>query len=362
MQILKNTLRQIRALDQEAMAAARTRLDNLTKPQGSLGMLEDLAERLAGIYGNPLPAIGEKAVIVMAGDHGVVSEGVSAFPQEVTPQMVLNFIAGGAGINVLARHAGARVVVVDVGVAQPVEHPLLVQRNVRRGTRNLAQGPAMTPEEAVAALEAGIEVAEAEIARGANLLATGDMGIGNTTPSSAILAAVSGYPVERLVGRGTGINDERLAQKVRVIQTALATNRPDPRDGLDILAKVGGLEIGGLAGVILAAAAHRIPVVVDGFISTAAALIASRLHPQATNYMIASHVSVEPGHRIMLDLLGLEAMLHVKMRLGEGTGAALAMHIVEGATKVLREMATFADAGVSGAVDDAVATEGAEAV
>lgn len=353
MQILEMTFKQISDLDKGAMAAARARLNNLTKPLGSLGMLEDLAERLAGIYGNSLPVIGNKAVIVMAGDHGVVSEGVSAFPQEVTAQMVLNFISGGAGINVLARHAGARVVVVDVGVARAVEHPLLVQRNVRRSTGNLARGPAMSREEAVAAIEVGIELARAEIARGANLLATGDMGIGNTTPSSAILAAISGFPVERLVGRGTGINDERLANKVRAIQSALAINRPDPRDGLDVLAKIGGLEIGGLTGVILAAAAHRIPVVVDGFISTAAALIASRLHPKVTDYMVASHVSVEPGHRIMLDLLGLEPMLHMKMRLGEGTGAALAMHLLEAATKILREMATFADAGVSEATDDA---------
>lgn len=355
MQTLETTCRRIRDLDREAMAAARQRLDSLTKPQGSLGRLEDLAERLAGIYADPLPAIGDRTVIVMAGDHGVVSEGVSAYPQEVTAQMVLNFIAGGAGINVLARQAGARVVVVDLGVAQPLAHPLLVQRNVRRGTDNLARGPAMSGPEAVAAIEAGIAVATDEIRRGATLLATGDMGIGNTTASTAILAAVSGLPVERLVGRGTGINDERLAHKVRAIQAGLAVNRPDADDGLDLLAKVGGLEIGGLAGVMLAAAAHRVPVLVDGLIASAAALVAARIHPLAPSYMIAAHESAEPGHRVMLELLGLQPLLHLDLRLGEGTGAALTMPLVEAAVRILREMATFADAGVSGAVDGAAA-------
>ncbi|RIV20959.1 nicotinate-nucleotide--dimethylbenzimidazole phosphoribosyltransferase [Alicyclobacillaceae bacterium I2511] len=347
MKILETTLQQINDLDKKSMDAARLRLNQLTKPLGSLGILEELAERLAGIYGNPYPTIGDKVVILMAGDHGVVDEGVTAFPQEVTAQMVLNFISGGAGINVLARHAGARVVVVDVGIAQPLEHPILVQRSIRRGTWNLAQGPAMTREEAIAAVEAGIEVATTEIARGATLLATGDMGIGNTTPSSAILAVISGYPVEKLVGRGTGINDERLAHKIQVIQSAIALNHPIPQDALDVLAKVGGFEIGGLAGVVLAAAAHQIPVIIDGFISTTAALIASHLHPKSTQYMIASHVSKEPGHRILLDLLGLHPMLQLNMRLGEGTGAALAMNIVEAATKILREMATFSDVGIS---------------
>ena len=314
-------------------------------------MLEELAKKLAGIVRSPFPKVEDKVVIVMAGDHGVVAEGVSAFPQEVTPQMVYNFIRGGAGINVLARHAGARVVVADIGVAAEIDHPLLVKCKVRPGTANIARGPAMSREEAVRALEAGIEVVSREIERGADLVATGDMGIGNTTPSSAILAAFTGLPLDDIVGRGTGIDDERLRSKKEAITRALETNRPDPADALDVLAKVGGLEIGGLAGVILGAAARRTPVVIDGFISGAAALVAARLVPRAVDFMIASHVSEEPGHRHILRLLGLHPMLHLKMRLGEGTGAALAFHLVEAATKILAEMATFAGAGVSEALE-----------
>lgn len=342
----------IEPLDAVAMARAQTRLDELTKPRGSLGVLEELAVRLAGMYRGHLPAITHKAIIVMAGDHGVVEEDISAFPPEVTVQMVRNFLTGGAGINVLARHVGSRVTIVDVGMAQPVDHPALVSRNVCRGTRNLARGPAMTRDQAIRAIEVGMHVARAEIAHGTTLLGTGDMGIGNTTPSTAILAALSAYPVEKLVGRGTGIDDRRLANKVRAIRSALEVNRPNSRDGLDVLSKVGGLEIGGLAGVFLAAASARIPVVVDGFISSAAALIAACLDPGTKDYMIASHVSQEPGHRILLDLLGLEPMLHLQMRLGEGTGAALAMPLVDAALKVIREMATFAEAGVSTAVGE----------
>ena len=338
-------------LDQRAMAAARERLDQLTKPPGSLGVLEELAVQLAGISGNPMPAARDKVVVVMAGDHGVVEEGVSAFPSEVTPQMVYNFIRGGAGINVLARQAGARVIVVDLGVAAEINHPGLINRKVRYGTGNIAREPAMSREEAVRAVVAGIEVAEEEIKNGAEILATGDMGIGNTTPSSAILAAFSGLPVRRVVGRGTGVDDRRLELKVRAIERALELHRPDPRDPLDVLSKVGGLEIAGLAGVILGAAAARRPVVIDGFISGAAALVAGRMEPKAIKYMIASHVSQEPGHRIIMEMLDLKPMLQMKMRLGEGTGAALAFHLIEAATRIIREMATFADAGVSGAID-----------
>lgn len=347
MQVLQETLNGIGELSQEATQQARRRLDNLTKPRGSLGVLEDIAAQLAGITGDPLPVIKGKAVIVMAGDHGVVEEGVSAYPQEVTPQMVYNFIAGGAGINVLARHAGARVTVVDIGVAAQIKHPSLVSRKVRAGTANMTKGPAMSREEAVKAIEVGIEVAASEIAQGANLLATGDMGIGNTTPSSAILAAFTGLPLDMVVGRGTGIDDQTLVRKKEAIKRALEVNQPDPDDPLDVLSKVGGLEIAGLAGVILGAAARRVPVVIDGFISGAAAMVAARLAPHSTRYMIASHVSEEPGHRYIPDLLGLKPMLQMRMRLGEGTGAVLAFHMVEAATKILREMATFEDAGVS---------------
>jgi nicotinate-nucleotide--dimethylbenzimidazole phosphoribosyltransferase len=288
----------------------------------------------------------------MAGDHGVAAEGVSLFPQEVTAQMVYNFLRGGAGINVLARHVGARVVVVDMGVATDLEpHPELLAKKVAYGTKNMAQGPAMSCEEAIQAIEAGIEIVESELSRGMDIVGTGDMGIGNTTPSSAIVAALTGAPVADVTGRGTGIDDEQLVHKVETIERALAVNRPDPADPLDVLAKVGGLEIGGIAGVVLGAAAHRLPVVLDGFISGAGALIAAGLAPQVKDYLIAAHLSVELGHRLVLEQLGLSPLLNLNLRLGEGTGAALGICLVEAAVKVLNKMATFADAGVSEATE-----------
>ncbi len=347
MDILNSTISSIKPLDDAAMQAARERHDRLTKPQGSLGVLESLSVRLAGIQGRSLPVIGKKVIIVMAGDHGVVAEGVSTFPQEVTTQMVANFAAGGAGINVLARHSGCEVRVVDMGVAAPVEIDGVLSRKVRSGTANIAAGPAMTREEAVACLEAGIEVAAAEIDAGATLLGTGDIGIGNTTPSSAILTVFSGARTGLTVGRGTGIGAEALAHKREIIKKAIDVNKPDAGDGLDVLAKVGGLEIGGLAGAILGAAAGRVPMVIDGFISTAAAMVAASLCPLCKDFMIASHVSVEPGHKLMLEELGLKPMLFLDMRLGEGTGAALAANLTEAAARVLSEMATFAEAGVA---------------
>ncbi len=347
MENLKLAIGGIRGLDERAMNLARERQDQLTKPQGSLGMLEEISVKLAGITGNPRPMIGDKVVIVMAGDHGVVKEGVSAFPQEVTPQMVYNFITGGAGINVLARHVSARVTVVDVGVAAEINDPHVRVRKVKAGTDNMARGPAMSREEAISAIEVGMETVKEEIQGGATIIGTGDMGIGNTTPSSAIVAVLGGLPVEAVVGRGTGIDDDRLRQKINVIREAIRVNNPDPGDALDVLAKVGGLEIAGLTGCILGAAANHIPVIVDGFISGAAALVAARLAPKAANYMMASHVSAEPGHKMTLDIIELKPMLNMNMRLGEGTGAALAMNIIEAACKVLSEMATFAEAGVS---------------
>lgn len=344
---LNHTISEIGPLDTEAMQQARERQDQLTKPQGSLGVLEELSVKLAGIQGSPQPQITKKVIIVMAGDHGVAAEGVSAFPQEVTPQMVANFVAGGAGINVLARHTGAEVRVVDVGVAAPVDIPEVINKKVRPGTANMVEGPAMSREEAVASIEAGIEMAEAEITAGADLLGTGDMGIANTTPSSAILTVFSGAGLEQTVGRGTGIGNEALENKRDVIRRTIEVNRPDRQDGLDVLARVGGLEIGGLAGVILGAAAARVPVIIDGFISGAAAMIAASLCPGSRDYMIASHVSVEPGHKLMLEELALKPMLFMNMRLGEGTGAALAASLVEASAKVLSEMATFTDAGVA---------------
>jgi len=345
---LQDILNQIGPLDEAAMQAAQARQDMLTKPHGSLGRLEELSIQAAGITGQTLPKFNEKAVIVMAGDHGVVAEGVSAYPQEVTPQMVLNFLGGGAAINVLARHVGARVVVVDMGVAGDLPaHPMLLNRRIAPGTGNIARGPAMSREQAIQALETGAAIAAEQVQQGVDLLATGDMGIGNTTPSAAIAAAISGMAAEGIAGRGTGVDDAGLRRKVDAIERALQVNHPDPRDGLDVLSKVGGFEIGGLAGVILGAAAHRRPVVVDGFISTAAAMIAVTLAPLARHYLIAAHTSQERGHHLMMEWLGLKPLLDMKMRLGEGTGAALAMSLVEAACKTLAEMATFGEAGVS---------------
>ena len=345
---LSEYIAKIKPLDADAMQAARLRQDTLTKPIGSLGRLEELSIQTAGITGQAIPRLRDKCVLVMAGDHGVVAEGVSAYPQEVTPQMVLNFLRGGAAINVLARHVGARVVVVDMGVAVDLpDHPGLLKRKVAYGTRNIARGAAMSREQAIQALESGIEVVEMQIAQGTDLLATGDMGIGNTTPSAAIAAALSGASAAEIAGRGTGVDDAGLQRKIAVIERALAINRPDPKDGIDVLAKVGGFEIGGLAGAILAAAAHRRPVVVDGFISTAAAMIAVSLAPQTRHYLIAAHTSMERGHHKMMEWLGVSPLLDLKMRLGEGTGAALAMSLVEAACKTLAEMATFGEAGVS---------------
>ncbi len=346
---LEETIAQIAPLNSESMAAARARQDVLTKPQGSLGRLETLATHIAGITGNPRPRLLQPAVVVMAGDHGVAAQGVSLYPTEVTPQMVLNFLRGGAAINVLARHVGARVVVVDMGVAVDLPpHPDLLLRKVAPGTRDFSREPAMSREQARQAVETGIEVVEAVIAAGVDVVATGDMGIGNTTPSSAIVAAITGRPVAEVTGRGTGVDDAGLARKVAVIEAALALHRPDPADALDVLSKVGGLEIGGMAGVMIGAAARRVPVVVDGFISGAAALIACTLAPSVQPYLIAGHRSVERGHQAVFGRLDLEPLLDLGLRLGEGTGAVLAISLCQAACKILDEMVTFGEAGVSG--------------
>jgi len=348
MSLLQDTLNRIGPLDEEAMAQARARQDTLTKPQGSLGRLEELSVQIAGITRDLTPQIKDKSILVMAADHGVAREGVSAFPAEVTPQMVLNFLSGGAAINVLAHLVGARVVVVDVGVNHEFDPEVgLLDFKVAPGTANMATGAAMTREQAIASIEAGIQAMQLEVDWGVDLVGTGDMGIGNTTASSAITAALTGLPVAQVTGRGTGLNDAQLTAKVATIERALELNRPNVSDPLDLLAKVGGFEIGGIAGVILGAAANRVPVIIDGFISGAGALIAAGLNPTATSYMIAAHSSVEIGHRAILAKLGLEPLLDLNLRLGEGTGAALAMNIVEGAVRILDEMATFAGAGVS---------------
>jgi nicotinate-nucleotide--dimethylbenzimidazole phosphoribosyltransferase len=336
-------------IDTVAAQKAAARQNNLTKPAKSLGRLEEISIQLAGMKADPFPKVGRKAVIVMAADHGVALEGVSAYPPEVTSQMVLNFLHGGAAINVLARQAGASVTIVDVGVASEFDPsiPGLMRRKVAHGTRNLAKGPTMTCVEAEKAIAEGMDVLAQVAANGLDLVATGDMGIGNTTPSSAIAAVLTGLPVASVTGRGTGVDDAGLAHKIQIIEQAIALNQPNPADALDVLCKVGGLEIAGLAGVMIAAAARRIPVVVDGFISTAAAMIAVGLVPDVRNYLFSAHQSVEIGHRAMLEHLGLIPLLDLNLRLGEGTGAALAFHLIEASSRILREMATFAEAGVS---------------
>lgn len=345
--LLQNTLHAIETLDRQAMKETEGRLDRLTKPPGSLGKLEALAVQLAGIAGRTVTEPPQKAIVVMAGDHGVCEEGVSAFPQEVTAQMVGNFLAGGAAINVLARQTGAEVVCVDVGVKGELSHERLLSRKVRAGTANMAREAAMSRDEAVRAVEAGIEVAGELAARGIGLLATGEMGIGNTTPSAAMLAVFGGLDPLEVAGRGTGLTDEGVMRKAETIRRAIETNRPDKDAPLDVIAKVGGLEIAGLAGLILGAAARRVPVVIDGFISTVAAVAAARLAPQARDYLIPSHLSEERGHRLALRELGLEPMLHLQMRLGEGSGAVLAFPLVDAACNVLAQMATFDSAGIS---------------
>ena len=327
--------------------AAARHLDSLTKPPGSLGRLEEIALRLALLRGGA-PEIRHPVIFTFAADHGVVAEGVSAYPQVVTAQMVENFLRGGAAVNVLARQAGARLVVADFGVAAPLERSArLVACPIGPGTANMAAGPAMTREQAIRAIETGAALAQQALDAGADLLGTGEMGIGNTTAASAIAAVLTGGAPERVTGRGTGVDDATLARKVAVVRRAVEVNRPDARDGLDVLAKVGGFEIGGLVGVILAGAARRVPVVLDGFIAGAAALIAVALAPAARHVLFAAHRSAEPGHALVLDHLALAPYLDLSLRLGEGTGAALFIHLARAATLVWSEMATFKAAGVS---------------
>ena len=339
----------IPALDLVTMEAARNRQLQLTKPTGALGRLESLSIQLAGITGQINPALKRKRIIICAGDHGVAAEGVSAYPAEVTPQMVMNFLYGGAAINVLANQMKADVTVVDMGVAADLPpHDDLVQAKIAYGTQNMAQGPAMSHAQAWQAIQAGAKVVNELIEQGGlDLVVLGEMGIANTTPAAAIGAVITGHTVKEITGRGTGVNDTQLAHKISVIEQAIATNQPDASDAIDVLAKVGGFEIGGLVGVCLAAAAKRIPVIVDGFITTSAALLAMTLAPEAKSYMIAAHRSQEQGHQRVLAHMGLEPLLDLDLRLGEGSGGALAIPIVEAAVRTLNDMATFAEAGVS---------------
>lgn len=347
--LIEETAAAIGPLDAAAAAAARARHASLTKPPGSLGRLESLAERIASITGQPRPRLEARLVVVAAGDHGVAGQGVSAYPSEVTGQMVGNFLAGGAAINVLADHAGARVVIVDAGVA--AETPALGLRRLRLGpgTADITAHAAMTREQAEAAIAAGIAiVAEERAASGVDIVACGEMGIGNTTAAAAIIAAVTGLPPRAVTGRGTGVDDDRFERKVAAIEQALARHRPDPTDGIGMLAAVGGYELGVLAGIFLGAAASRVPAVVDGLISGAAAMIAAAIAPHAEPYLIASHRSAEPGHAVLLEHLRLDPLLDLGLRLGEGTGAALGITLCVAACRLLDEMATFSDAGVTG--------------
>ncbi len=352
MSLLKQTIKEIYPQDSDYRSKAKERLDQLAIPPWALGDLMDLAIDLAGICRSLSPEVSRKAIVTMAGDHGVVEEGVSKFPQEVTPQMVYNFVNGGAGINAFAKQAGAEVVVVDMGVAADLtdlaKSGKIIDKKIGFGTNNIAKGPAMSIANATNAVEAGIAIAK-DLGKTIDLFGTGDMGIGNTTPSTAVAAVITGKSVEELTGRGTGLDDEQLAHKQQVVKNILKRHQPDPKNGLEILAQVGGFEIGGIAGLILGAASLKKPVVVDGFISSAGALIAVAIEPFARDYIICAHRSMEPGHRAMQEKLGCKPLLDLNLRLGEGTGAAIAMNIVEASVAVLTEVATFEEAAVAGA-------------
>ena len=345
---IQDTLAAIVPVDRSLVAEIQAHLDDLTKPRGSLGRLETAALRYGLARGTAKLVLEKKRIVCFAGDHGVADEGVSAYPKEVTPQMVMNMLGGGAAINVLARHVGADLVVVDMGVDDPLaDAEGLCRRKVRRGTRNMAKGPAMSIEEATAALQAGIDLAADAERDGVSLLGTGDMGIANTTPSAALFAVYLDCPVDDITGHGTGIDDEALQHKIAVIKKAIKVNQSRLGDPLNVLAALGGLEIAGIAGLILGAAARHIPVVVDGFISSAAALAACRLSEPVKDYLFFSHVSNERGHAHVLEHFEVEPLLDLGLRLGEGTGAALAMSLIEAAVKICNEMATFSSAGVS---------------
>ena len=347
MDLLNETLKKISSLKEEFTVAAKERLDNLTKPPSSLGRLEEFAYRLVTITENKSPVLDKKVIFTFAGDHGITAEGVSAYPKEVTSQMGFNFLRGGAGINVLARHAGAEVVVVDIGVDYDFGNAGgLINMKVMNGTRNFARESAMTRQEATRCIEAGISLANNYAERGYSIFGTGEME-GNTAPSSAIASILTGRSVTEVTGKGTGISDESLKNKIKVIEQGIGVNRPDADDPLDVLAKVGGTEIGGIAGIVLGAAANRIPVVIDGFISTAGALIAYCIEQKTRDYMFAAHNSVEIGHKAMLEKMELRPILDLDLRLGEGTGAALAMLLIDAGLKIYKEMATFGEAGVS---------------
>lgn len=347
MRLLQETLKKVTFVENNHKETFQ-RWNNLAIPKGSLGRLEELAKRIVSITNNQRPQLKKKVIFTLAGDHGVADLGISAFPKEVTSQMLCNFAKGGAAINVLAHHIGARVVVVDMGVAKKVKlHPAIKNKKVNYGTADFSKGLAMSREEAVLSVERGIESFEEEYEKGIDIVGTGDMGIGNTTSSSAITAVITKKAVKAVTGRGTGISDQALEKKIAIIEKGIRVNLPDSKDAIDILSKVGGYEIGGIAGVIIAACARKIPVVIDGFISTAAALIASKLKGEIEGYLFAGHSSAEVGHKVALKKLKLSPILDLNLRLGEGTGAVLAIGIIEASCKVLNEVLTFEEAGVN---------------
>ncbi|WP_046499905.1 nicotinate-nucleotide--dimethylbenzimidazole phosphoribosyltransferase [Syntrophomonas zehnderi] len=347
MELLTKTLSMVKDIDNCSAEQAQQRLNSLIKPQGSLGRLETIAIWLAGIKGNPVPQIGKKVVLIMAADHGVAREGITAFPPQAGNLMIKNFLHQGAAVNVLANYNKTRFVLVDVGLSgEAVSHPDLFVRRIRAGTRNICREEAMTRREAIAALELGIEIINKEIDAGATIVAIGELGIGNTAVSSAILACLSGRDIREITGRGTGLDDCALTRKQQVIAQALEVNRPNLIDPVDILSRVGGLEIGALTGVIVGSAARSIPVVLDGFVSSIAAWLACRMNPQCRSYLLASHLSEEPGHRIVLEELKLEPLLDFGLRIGEGTGAVLVFPLIESAVKIINEMATMDEVGI----------------
>ncbi|KNY27975.1 nicotinate-nucleotide--dimethylbenzimidazole phosphoribosyltransferase [Pseudobacteroides cellulosolvens] len=344
--LFDTTINSIKGLDNEAMEKAQERLDNLTKPLGSLGRLEWIIKKLAGITGEVIPSLRKKTVVIMCADNGVVEEGVSSCPKSVTSTVTRNFTRGITGINVFTKHAGADIVVVDVGVDDEINCDGVINRKVKMGTDNMAKGPAMSRKEAIKAMEVGMEIVEELKLKGVNLLGTGEMGIGNTTTSAAVSAVLTGNPVEIMVGKGSGLTNEALLNKISVIKHAIELNKPDPKDPIDVLAKVGGLDIAGLTGCFLGAAANRIPILIDGFISAAAALVAINIKPEAKDYIFPSHGSAEPGSKKIMENIGMEPMLNLEMRLGEGTGAALAFHIFDMAVTAYTKMGTFNDATI----------------
>ena len=347
MQLLTQTLEAIGPTDQAVMAAAQKEIDYCLKPPGSLGKLEDIARQIAGITGKIHNTINKKAIVIMMADNGVYSEGIAMYPQDIT-RIGADFVTSGRmGGNFLANYAGADIIAVDIGIQVDVDLPKVINRKIRYGTANFLKEPAMTREEAIRAIEVGIEVTNTAIDQGYDLIGTGEIGIGNTTASSAVLYAFTGAPIDRVVGRGAGLTDEAFERKKEVVKKAVQLHRPNADDALDVLSKVGSLDIAGMAGTYLACAARRVPVVTDGLISNVAALVAIRLKPEAIQYMIPSHISFEPGAKLLKEITGLEPMLDMNMRLGEGTGCSLVFSIIEASLRMIEEMGTFAIIGKS---------------